>query len=54
MAAPDYVSLLFKKPLASRGASTDEYSPRLEGSIARGKALSKPVHGLPIDAGKSA
>ena len=27
MAASDYVSMLFKKLLASRGASTDEYTP---------------------------
>ena len=27
MAAPDYVPIFFKKPLASRGASTDEYTP---------------------------
>jgi len=27
MAASDYVPIFFKKPLASRGASTDEYTP---------------------------
>ena len=27
MAAPDYVPTLFKKPLASRGASTDRFTP---------------------------
>jgi hypothetical protein len=27
MAASDYVPISFKKPLASRGASTDEYRP---------------------------
>jgi len=26
MAASDYVPIFFKKPLASRGASTDEYT----------------------------
>jgi hypothetical protein len=26
MAASDYVPIFFKKPLASRGASTDEYA----------------------------
>jgi hypothetical protein len=28
MAASDYVPIFFKKPLASRGASTDEYTPQ--------------------------
>jgi len=27
MAASDYVPIFFKNPLASRGASTDEYTP---------------------------
>ena len=30
MAASDYVPMLFKKSLASRGASTDEYTPWLD------------------------
>jgi hypothetical protein len=33
MAASDYVPMLFKKPLASRGASTDEYTPEVGGGL---------------------
>jgi hypothetical protein len=34
MAASDYVPIFFKIPLASGGASTDEYTPQAEQSPA--------------------
>ena len=48
MAASDYVPIFFNKPLASRGASTDEYTPQFNlANLQLTKAFSSLHPGMP-------
>ena len=48
MAASDYVPIFFKKPLASRGASTDEYTPCHARTASMSHLAAKPQSNLAV------